>query len=382
MRSSCTFILAFSVLGIACGGEPPPPQPPPQPTVSTPTPPPPPATDTTPTPPPPPARPTTAEAVKQTLPQMADALSQHDAKKFAGFYADDASVISPGQDPAKGKDGIAANAQKFFDAFSNVKFGFSRAWVKGDVVIDEWTMTGTHSGDFKGLKATEKPIGVQGVSIAWFDPATGLIKEEHRYVDLATLMSQVGASKQKARAVAAIPSSIEWHVSKGTPDEDKNLELAKNMTGALNAKKDTDFMALHTDDSTFDDMTQPVQMKGKEDAKKWFKMFTTAFPDAAFASTNSWAIDDFVINESTMTGTQKGPLPGVPATKKAVTIHGVDIGQLKDGKFVHGWFYGDGMEMAMQLGLVKPPKPAGPAATPAKDAPKPKDATPPAAPKK
>jgi steroid delta-isomerase-like uncharacterized protein len=390
--SSCTLILALTVMGIGCGGETPPPQPPPQPTAeATPPPAPPPTMTAAPTPPP---KPTTAEASKQVVPAIADALSSHDAKKLASFYAEDAVISQAGMEPAKGRDAIAANAQKFFDAFSNVKVGFSRVFVKGDTVISEWTMTGTHAGEFHGVKASEKPIGVQGVTISFVDPSAGLIKEEHRYVDGATIMSQIGASKQKARPMATLPSSIEWHISKGTPDEDKNLEIAKSMSAAINGKKEADFLALHSDDAVFDDMTQPTQMKGKDEAKKWFKMFLTAFPDANFANSNQWAVDDFVINESTMTGTQKGPLPGIPATKKTVTIHGVDIGQLKDGKFVHGWFYGDGMEMAMQLGLVKAPKapaaggaaaPTTPKETPKKDAtpaaPK-KDGTTPAAPKK
>lgn len=60
-----------------------------------------------------------------------------------------------------------------------------------------------------------------------------------------------------------------------------------------------------------------------------------------------------------MSGTQKGPMvaPGMklPASNKALNIHGVDIIQMKDGKAVSGKSYGNGMEMAMQLGLIKPP---------------------------
>src|SRR5262249_53885925 len=149
-----------------------PPQPPPQPTSELT--PPPPVTASPPPAPTPPPKPTTAEAAKQMVPAVADALSQHDAKKFAAFYTDDAVVIQPGVEPVKARDAIAANAQKFFDAFSNVKVGMSRVFVKGDVVIEEWTMTGVHSGEFKGLKATEKPIGVQGITIAFVDPSSGL----------------------------------------------------------------------------------------------------------------------------------------------------------------------------------------------------------------
>jgi len=82
-----------------------------------------------------------------------------------------------------------------------------------------------------------------------------------------------------------------------------------------------------------------------------------------------------------MSGTNKGPMvaPGMKlaATNKPINLHGVDVIQMKDGKAVSGMSYGNGMEMAMQLGLMKPPaekkdaaKKEGAAAT-SKDAAKP-----------
>ena len=63
----------------------------------------------------------------------------------------------------------------------------------------------------------------------------------------------------------------------------------------------------------------------------------------------------------------------VPATKKPINYHALDIMQVKDGKLVHGWTYANGFEFATQLGLA--PKPgaekgakAGDKAAPAKPA--------------
>jgi steroid delta-isomerase-like uncharacterized protein len=217
------------------------------------------------------------------------------------------------------------------------------------------------------------------------DPTSGLVKEEHRYVDLGTLMSQVGASKQKARSVATLPTSIDWHLAKGTPDEDKNADAYNKINASISDRKEADFLALLTDDTVMDDMTQPTSSKGKDEAKKWLKLMSTAFPDMKASATNTWAAEDFVVGEATLTGTQKGALPGIPATKKSVTLHVVDVLQMKDGKAQHGWVYGDGLEMAAQLGVLKAPKTAAPApasggAPKPKDAAKPQDATkPPAA---
>ena len=366
MRARYAFVTV--ALGIAaCGGEAPTPQSPRSPTPVASRPPAPPPVETAKVEPPPAPKATTADFAKQTLPAIAEAVSQHDAKKLAGLYTEDASVISPGLDPLRSRAEIAQNAQKFFDAIASLKMAHRRAWVTNDVVVYEWAMTGTHSGDLKGIKATEKSVGLSGVSVVWLEPNAGLIKEEHRYADMATILSQIGASKAKARAVPTLPASIEWHFAKGTPDEDKNVELAKQLMGTLEGKKEADYLALNADDVVYDDFTMPTSLKGKDDLKKWFKTFTTAFPDAKVSVTGAWGIEDFVVVESTVTGTQKGALLGVPPSNKSVMLHAVDIGQLKDGKIARGWTYGNGTEFQSQITsqVSKAPAPKPAAATPA-----------------
>jgi steroid delta-isomerase-like uncharacterized protein len=107
-------------------------------------------------------------------------------------------------------------------------------------------------------------------------------------------------------------------------------------------------------------------MKGKGEAKKFFKDMTTGFPDAKISLTHAWAFDDLVVSESTWTGTHSGKAFGIPATKKNVTVKNLDITQVKDGKIVKTWSYSNGADFAQQLGLMPQPgakkageKPAG-----------------------
>ncbi len=64
---------------------------------------------------------------------------------------------------------------------------------------------------------------------------------------------------------------------------------------------------------------------------------------------STWGVEDYLIEECATTGTNKGPIvaPGfkLPATNKAVNMHGVDVMQIKDGKAVKGISYGNGMEI-------------------------------------
>ena len=64
------------------------------------------------------------------------------------------------------------------------------------VVVTQWTFTGTHSGPLGPLfpGATDRPLGstirLRGLSI--YDIGDGLIQRETAYIDMATLMVELG----------------------------------------------------------------------------------------------------------------------------------------------------------------------------------------------
>lgn len=378
---SVSFGVAVGFLLVACGGDEVKPQPvtPAAPVVTTPPPAP---VAEAPKEEPKPA-PTMAELQKKTSEGIGMALNAHDAKKLASFYGEHAIIRLPGMPDITGREAIAAMWQKNFDSTSNTKSSASRVFVKGDVVVVEWAYAGTHSGDMMGVKATEKPVGAMGADVMWFSP-DGLVKEQHTYFDMGTIMSQIGASKQKARAVPTIAMTApQVVVSTNSADETKNVEAANKMFGAFEKKSDADFLAAASDDITWDDMTQPETMKGKAAGKKYFTEMTKAFPDVKATTQNAWGIGDFVIAEGTLSGTHKGPFFGLQPTKKQMNVHGLDIIQFKDGKVVSGRSYGNGAEMMTQLGLMPQPGAAKDAkSAPAKTDAASKPATPGAAPAK
>jgi steroid delta-isomerase-like uncharacterized protein len=310
------------------------------------------------------------ELQKKALAAYADAVSARDAKAVGNLYAEDGVLMSAGLPEMKGREAIAKFTQQWFDGFSATKLGFSRVWTKGDVMAVEWTVTSKHTGEFMGIKASNKDTGLQGMSVLWLN-ADGTIKADHRYSDMATNMAQIGASKEKARPVATMPANTEWIAAKD--GDDKNLDVVKKMYTLIDggADKEKEVWALATDDFSADDYTMPATMK-RPDAQKFFQMIFKAFPDLKQSISNTWAIGDYVIVEGVMNGTHKGPLMGIPATKKTIAAHFVDVSQVKDGKIAKVWSYSNSVEMMTQLGLVKPP-PA--AAAPKKDE---KPAAPPA----
>jgi steroid delta-isomerase-like uncharacterized protein len=366
---SVSFGLAFGFLALtvsACGGDEVKPQPvtPVAPVVE-----PPPPVVEAPKEEPKPA-PTMAELQKKAGEGIGQAMNAHDAKKLASFYTENAVLKMAGMPDLNGREAIAAMWQKNFDMSKDSKGGANRVFVKGDVVIVEFAWAGTHSGDMGGMKATEKQIGAAGVDVMWFSPE-GLVKEQHTYMDMGTIMSQMGASKQKARPVPTLPTGAPAVVvSMGTPEETKNADSATKMWGAFEKKSDADFLAGAADDIAWDDMTMPETMKGKAAGKKFFGEMIKAFPDLKATNTNVWTAGNFVIAEGAMTGTHKGPLMGIQPTKKSMNMHGLDVIEFnKDGKIVKGTSYGNSAELMMQLGLMPQPGAAKAApATPAKPA--------------
>jgi steroid delta-isomerase-like uncharacterized protein len=123
----------------------------------------------------------------------------------------------------------------------------------------------------------------------------------------------------------------------------------------------------------------PGQKPGLEGLKESFKGFKAAYPDFKFTNNFFVADTDMVVAHFTMTGTNTGPMVGMPATNKAMKIDGVDIVRIKDGKAVEHWGYSEEMKMMMQLGMMPPmdtaPQPMEPATggtggTPKSNAPK------------
>jgi steroid delta-isomerase-like uncharacterized protein len=332
----------------ACGGEEPPPvaPPPPPPVVA------PPPTQEPAKPEPPAPKKTLVQLEQENLETALKGLNGHDAKMFASVYADDGVINVAGLNEVSGREAIAQNMAEWFETFKDIKLGFSRVWVKGDTMILEWVINGKHHGELFGVKGSEQPIGHYGLSVVSFNQ-DGKVTRENRYGELGAVMQQVGAAgtKAKPRPIPSVPSEPEGVAAKNTPEEEKQIEVAKTLLGALESKKEDAFVGAITDDMEHDGLFHLETSKGKDGAKKFFKQFTTAFPDAKFEVTKAVSVGDYVIAESILKATHKGQLGTIAPTKRPVTIHLVDIFKIKDGKVARAWTYQNSLELQYQLGL-------------------------------
>lgn len=361
-------VLAALAPVFACGGEEPPPAAP------APPPPPPPPAPTQAPPAPPPAKPSMADMEKQAIQEALKGLNGQDPKKFASVYADDGVISVAGLNEIDGRAAIEQNMTEWFETFKNVKLGFERVWVKNDTLVLEWVINGTHHGELFRVKGHDEQIGHYGVSVVKMN-AEGKVQSEHRYGELGAVMTQIGGKNVKPRPIPPVPAAPETIIATGSPDEDKNVDVAKQVLASLEGgHKEADFTNLLSDDVEQEGLLQLEMTKGKDGAKKFYKAFTTAFPDAKFEPTTTVGVGDYAIVESTLKATQKGPLGDIKPTKKPIAIHLVDIFKVQNGKVVKAWTYQNSLELQQQLGLFDIPKagtvPASQAAPAAPAAPK------------
>ena len=99
----------------------------------------------------------------------------------------------------------------------------------------------------------------------------------------------------------------------------------------------------------------PHTGKGIDDIKANFTEFMTAYPDIHVTTKFMVVQGDTVVSYVTMSGTNTGPMMGMPATNKSFTLDGIDIVALKDGKAVERWGIFDNVKMMKDLGMMPEP---------------------------
>ena len=99
------------------------------------------------------------------------------------------------------------------------------------------------------------------------------------------------------------------------------------------------------------DPAQP-DMQGPEGIKEFITGYLAGFPDGRITIDEQLAEGDMVATRWTGRGTHKGEMMGIPPTGKQVTVSGITISRVKNGKVVEEWSNWDTLGMLQQLGVV------------------------------
>ena len=99
------------------------------------------------------------------------------------------------------------------------------------------------------------------------------------------------------------------------------------------------------------DPSQP-EMHGPDGVKGFVNTYLSAFPDGRITVDEQLAEGELVASRWTGRGTHQGDLMGIPPTGKQVTVSGITVSRVKNGKVVEEWTNWDTLGMLQQLGAV------------------------------
>lgn len=110
--------------------------------------------------------------------------------------------------------------------------------------------------------------------------------------------------------------------------------------------------------NTVEHQLMPGQAPGLSGVKTFALAMKVAFPDEKTTIDDIRVDSNILVARFSMSGTNSGPMMGMPATNKKMTnVMGMDWVRWENGKFVEHWGLFDDHDMMTQLGLV-PPMPA------------------------
>src|SRR4051812_11078744 len=97
---------------------------------------------------------------------------------------------------------------------------------------------------------------------------------------------------------------------------------------------------------------------GIEDFKQFAAMYRSAFPDVHIEIEDQIAEGDKVVSRWVAQGTHEGELIGIAPTGNRVTVAGMTIDRIADGKVAETWDNYDALGMMQQLGVIPSPEQA------------------------
>jgi steroid delta-isomerase-like uncharacterized protein len=116
-------------------------------------------------------------------------------------------------------------------------------------------------------------------------------------------------------------------------------------------------VAMHTEDSVFENHTTGDVNVGREAIGNAIRGIFTVFPDLTFETRRAYVRDDLVVQEWTARGTHLGKMNRagleVEPTGKHVEYRGMDVIPIEDGLVARKDVYSDGVTLLRQLGLTE-----------------------------
>lgn len=96
-------------------------------------------------------------------------------------------------------------------------------------------------------------------------------------------------------------------------------------------------------------------VSGRESLRQFIARYQSACPDLRHTSEAQLAEGELVARRWTLHGTHQGQFVGVPPTGKRITVAGINIERIANGKIAESWTSWDTLGLLRQLGAIPTP---------------------------
>jgi len=269
--------------------------------------------------------------------------------EFDQILAPGALSHMPGAPQPLDSAGHQQYAAPFVAAFPDSYHVIEDQLSDGDQVVTRTTFRGHHTGELMGIPATGREIALEAIS--WFRLVDGRIAEEWTHMDRIGLMVQLGA-------VPVPPPGKP--LTEGVPDTKENLGALPDLAAVVGR------WLARVDHGGVPDVAQyvahdyrdhnpppfPGLGEGIVGVRQSFPYALNAFSDFHHEIDAQLVEGDKVASRVTGFGTHTGDFIGVPGTGKSVSMSGISIHRVVDGKLVEHWAQVDALSLLQQMGAI------------------------------
>jgi steroid delta-isomerase-like uncharacterized protein len=149
-----------------------------------------------------------------TVRQMVAYLSSHNVAGMLACFDDDMEWLDvPMEASYRGKAEIGVFLDSLFDAFPDLDYRLTHMVVRGDSVVAQFRMRGTHQNTFYGLPGTQAVVEIPCLSM--ISMRDGKMLSDHCYFDNAMILRQMGLMPPLAVTLSPPGKAFLWAAVKG-----------------------------------------------------------------------------------------------------------------------------------------------------------------------
>lgn len=287
------------------------------------------------------------------LERLQRAMNDHDVEGFLANVDADYRSEQPAHPERAfgGREQVRENWEAIFRDVPDFRADLVRAAVDGDTVWAEWAWHGTRTDGSRLEMSGVTIFGVRAERIVWGRLYMEMIEaggaEIREAIERMTAGPPPSAESSAVRAGEAQASSFE-----------QNKVVARRFGEEVWGRGDLQAAEELLAEDFIEHNPVPGQGPGREGHKQVLKVWRAAFPDLTITVDDLLGDGDQVVLRWTAHATHRGELMGIPATGRPVTLTGIDILRIVDGRIVERWGEFNSAEMLQQLGALPAAQPS------------------------